>query len=304
MFEMGFDGERFVPVIHGEPFAAANRYVLVSDATELMQDSRLYNALVSVSVTGLRVASATLVQGVPGCGKSEHIIRNSASEDLILTSTMDAAADMRRRLERVGRGKTLVKTVDSCIINIRGRYRCVWVDEARMCHAGKMVAIMHIVEAERIFLLGDVAQIPYICRVPQVTPKFHLVENLVAPESIEYRSISYRIPVSIAARISRFYPHGGCRSVNVGADVCESILIDNLNEVPKISTAKYLTFKQSEKQEVQLYLRGVGSTVSTVNEFQGSSATHIIVVRLSARPQNRRYFSSYEGFAVLHPCCD
>lgn len=208
-FEMRFDGEKFVPVKHGDAFTAAGRFVLVSDATELMQDSRLYNALVAVPTNGLRVCSATLVQGVPGCGKSEHIIKNSTSQDLVLTSTRDAAADMRRRLANVGRGKTVVKTVDSCIINMRKKYKIVWVDEARMCHAGKMVAIMHIVDAERLYLLGDVAQIPYICRVPQVTPQFHLVENLVAKDSIEYKSISYRIPVSIAARISPFYPHGG-----------------------------------------------------------------------------------------------
>lgn len=241
-YNSAFDGERFVYLDRNRKCKSGARFVLVSDSTELMLDSRFFNAVKDIDVN--LVGYHRLVQAVPGCGTS-YIIRNCRPGDLVLTSTREAAEDLRSRLQ-VSNGDfdiRNVRTVDSYVLNSTQRYNTVWIDEALMRHAGDIIIVAYRTRARDIRLLGDVAQIPYICRVPEARLKYHLIADFVAKDKTEVLSTSHRIPCDVAARIASYYPDGGYRSTNLRTDTVKLCPINSVEEVPSLPDVKCLVFK-------------------------------------------------------------
>lgn len=89
--------------------------------------------------------------------------------------------------------------------------------------------------------------------------------------------VSHRCPVDVAAVLSPKYTKGMYSTSNVKLSMSVE-KIGNISEVPKNQDVQYLTFKQSEKEE--LILAGY-SKINTVHEYQGKQCDTVYLVRLS-----------------------
>lgn len=108
--------------------------MVVSTQTELMLEKRIFDILSAITLDDIDLPPISLVQGVPGCGKSTYIINNSCDTDLILTTTKAAANDMQdRRLKKTGNEKLnqMTRTIDSYLLNKRNKAKRVFIDEAK-----------------------------------------------------------------------------------------------------------------------------------------------------------------------------
>lgn len=322
----GFDGKRFVPFFstrldRGEPedvllSKEANRRVrsdvkriLVSAETHLMLEHQFYDecrSFLEVSPDEFEIPKFSLIQGVPGCGKTHHIIENHTPSvpttpkpgrplsikvkgDLVLTASREAAADLRKRLaaKKIFVTSAQYSTSDSYLLNRRSSgWKAMWFDEALMKHPGEIVLAAFYSKCSEVKLLGDIAQIPFICRLPMIDLKYHKLTS-IAPITQEL-SVTYRCPIDVAVAISDHYP-SGIRSANPVRKSLSCVRVHTLANVPNQPDTQYLTFKQAEMEEMRL---AGYKLVSTVHQFQGKSAKRVAVVRLSHKPLENIYLSS------------
>ena len=118
-----YDGEN---IVCGETW----RRVAVSSESLVYSDMGKIRAIRSVLKDGephISSAKVTLVDGVPGCGKTKEILsRVNFDEDLVLVPGKQAAEMIRRRANSSGlvvATKENVRTVDSFLMNY-GRGPC------------------------------------------------------------------------------------------------------------------------------------------------------------------------------------
>lgn len=107
-------------------------------------------------------AKVTLVEGVPGCGKTTEIIENAVVSDVVLTVCCETHLEMQERLKAIGKKKVHAVTVDSYLLNYRMIADRVWLDEGLMLHTGAIDMIAAYSEAKEIKVFGDQNQIPFI----------------------------------------------------------------------------------------------------------------------------------------------
>lgn len=246
--------------------------------------------------------SIKLWSGVAGCGKTTTIVNNcDPTTQLILACTKTNAEDLFQRLTVLhGKvDKNNVKTLDSYMINNIKAYEEVWVDEALMQHAGAILFAAAASNCKILNLVGDGAQIPYICRLSDYTiaPYSNLMTVCTPDVKME---ISYRCPQDVMAALVDSYKKFDL-SPKTTSKVRRSmslVKIRTLADVPFEPDTVYLTFKQTEKDELTRKFPNA-LLVKSVHEYQGSQSKNIIVVRLSTKPAEHIYMRPDHGLVAL-----
>nr|URS65734.1 polyprotein [Negevirus sp.] len=225
------------------------------------------------------------IQGVPGCGKTQYIIDNYKPGDLVLTATKQTSHQTFLRAQKKYGDNAYAndfRTASSYVVNDsdkQSKYHTVWIDEARMLHAGMVIAIAQISECSVLYCLGDQLQIPYVCRVTMI-PKFYDIVTFAT--DITYLYVSHRVPVDVACHFSADYEKVQNKPMLSSSSVMHSLkakYITSVEEIPKKKKNVYLTFMQSEKH---LLLSKGFKSVHTVHEYQGDQNPDIVVVRLNS----------------------
>lgn len=263
-----------------------NYILLVGDSTELMNSGPLYLSVKNVDVDELAMPSITLIQVVPGCGKTHHILENvDPGSDLVLFPTREGREDFVKRFQAGNPtvGKRLVRedfrTIDSFLMHPNGKvYSRVLVDEALMLHAGQIMFAVAAARASSLLLIGDTRQIPFINRIRQCQVKFSSVRKYCT--NVKQLKTSFRCTNTVACLLSPVYEDGMKSTSSVRAEM-STVRYTNPNCIERIVGAKYLVFKQSEK----LDLLRLGYDVSTVHEYQGKQSDVVVVVRTTSKKE-------------------
>uniref|UniRef100_A0A161MGA5 Rna replicase n=1 Tax=Triatoma infestans TaxID=30076 RepID=A0A161MGA5_TRIIF len=233
----------------------------VSDKCRVMNDDRLYRAVSFSSVIPQDLNfEITIIEGVPGAGKTENILRrheyNNASH-YVITTTREAAQDIRKRVvERYYKNyigildknirdmdteekylyKSLIeryRTCESFIIN----YKCdtaisvLWIDEALMKHFGEVGWAAYKAGVKKIMVYGDGAQIPYYNREGFITCKHDIYKRMNIDK--EYLHTSYRCPMDV------MYALASMKSSN-GENFYSGVLINTVSNVERSVRSKYV----------------------------------------------------------------
>lgn len=113
-----------------------------------------------------------------------------------------------------------------------------------------------------MIIVGDKKQIPYINRTPMCPVRFF--NPLDFTPVAEVLNTLYRCTRTVAALLYEEYD-GGMHTVSEVVGEMRRKPYTSLSAIDKMKNKKYLTFKQSEKMEMQR----MGFDVSTIHEFQG-----------------------------------
>ncbi|XP_047991720.1 uncharacterized protein LOC125230569 [Leguminivora glycinivorella] len=281
-YQLCYDGKDFIDFSVAKNDKKIPRFLLVGKFTKMMQEPNLVTKTFTYRayVPELVVPTIKLIVGVPGCGKTRYIIKNHNPGSLVLTSGKEAAEDIRKRMaENNGVPQSQYsrsyRTIDSYLINKREPYTDVWVDEALMEHPGKLFLVCLFSRCRNLYLLGDPNQLGYINRT-DVTLLYDKSSMFFKPA--ETLNVSYRCPVDVMAILSIKCDYEG--RVYSASNVLRSLkckTFTSLNNVPRSEDTKYLVFKQAEKK----VMKEAGYDVSTVHEFQGKEAGHVVIVKMS-----------------------
>ncbi|CAH2096585.1 unnamed protein product [Euphydryas editha] len=109
-----------------------------------------------------KLPSLKWINGVPGCGKTTHIVGNFDEDgEIVATTTIEAAKDLKEKLaHRYGeKAKLKVRTMTSILVNgFREGVKIdrLTVDEALMNHFGAIVMAARLSEAKEVVLVGDI----------------------------------------------------------------------------------------------------------------------------------------------------
>ncbi|CAK1604660.1 unnamed protein product [Parnassius mnemosyne] len=230
------------------------------------------------------VPTINWVNGVPGCGKTTWIIKQfDAENDLIVTTTTEAAKDLREKLSnRIGTdAKTKVRTMASILVNgmRRQNRRCtrLLVDEALMNHFGAIVMAMRLSGAEKILLIGDINQLPYIDRENLFAMQYTR-PSLVTTISQELLC-THRNPMDVAYALSEIY--NGIYSSRSQVHSLERKRYTGVVIPGTLPNTLYLVYTQAEKESLtsQGYGSGPGSRILTVHEAQGLTYGTVVIMR-------------------------
>ena len=283
-YEYCYDGESLVPF--STEMTSRRGFVMVNKDTIFMSGLSL---LRSVPDGYTEINAEVLVRsGAPGSGKSREILTLSdktAGRDIVLTTTNQAAKDLRARAPAAGHALTerqlltKFRTIDSYLMHGRDTCHTLWVDEIYMEHPGKIVEAMQKSGCQRAIFYGDSAQIPFINRHRLNTLRFN--DFKLFGWRVHPRTHTYRCPRDVVALINvmHMYPF-----VITGSNpVVSSLTVKYIHTVGEIAVARdrlIMTYTQSEKET----LRREGFTnVVTVHEYQGQQVADAVLVRLQTK---------------------
>ncbi|XP_046977642.1 uncharacterized protein LOC124543462 [Vanessa cardui] len=265
--------------------------VVVARCTRIMLDDRILEMAKSIStgpeneapLVDWELPRLSWINGVPGCGKTAHIVKNFDEDtEVVATTTLEAAKDIREHLtNRFGhKAKSRVRTMASILVNgLHEDIKCdrLTVDEALMNHFGAIVMAARLTGAKEVTLVGDINQLPYIDRENLFEMRY-CRPNLTTDITHEL-SCTYRCPMDVAYAISDVY-----RAIYSANPVVHSLKMDRFTGA-KIPTDQagtlYLVYTQEEKKLLidQGYGRGEGSRVMTIHEAQGQTYGEVIIVQ-------------------------
>ncbi|GBP79434.1 RNA replication protein [Eumeta japonica] len=161
----------------------------------------------SETFTDWETPKITWINGVPGCGKTTWIVQEFDKRDCIVTATIEAAEDLKRKLaNRIGaEATTRVRTMASVLVNgfKEHTHNRLLIDEAMMNHFGAIITAALLAKAKELLLIGDINQIPHIDR-HNVFPMSYEKPNAVAKVSRELLR-SYRNPMDVAYALNEIY---------------------------------------------------------------------------------------------------
>ncbi|USH96634.1 131 kDa replicase [Trichosanthes mottle mosaic virus] len=232
-------------------------------------------------------AKFTLIDGVPGCGKTQEIISSADFKtDLILTPGKEAASMIRRRANMKYRGCVAtndnVRTFDSFVMNLKPyKFKTLWVDEGLMVHTGLLNFCVNISNVTEVKIFGDTKQIPFINRVMNFDYPLELKKIIV--DNVEKRYTSKRCPRDVTHYLNEVY----AAPVSTTSAVIHSVSQKKIAGVgllrPELTRleGKIITFTQSDKQTL---LKAGYQDVNTVHEVQGETYEDTSVVRATATP--------------------
>nr|WMX25355.1 replication-associated protein [Obuda pepper virus] len=291
-----FDGKCFLALLsyHNElpicdadwsKVAVSNESMVYSDMAKL----RVLRKSIGEMPISVSSAKVTLVDGVPGCGKTKEILRRvNFSEDLVLVPGKEAAAMIRKRANQSGKivaNNDNVKTVDSFLMNLgKGpvcQFKRLFVDEGLMLHPGCVYFLVKLSLCNEAFVFGDTQQIPYINRVQNFPFPQHFSKLIV--DETEKRRTTLRCPVDVTHFLNQCYD-GAVTTTSktqrsVGLEVVGGAAV--MNPVTKPLKGKIVTFTQSDK--LTMLSRGY-QDVNTVHEIQGETYEEVSLVRLTPTP--------------------
>jgi ribonuclease HI len=225
-----------------------------------------------------------LVSGVPGCGKTSWVIKNLTGRDVALTTTKEAAKELRERLRQSDDDRSdRVKTVASVLVNGWDEgdpcARLI-ADEALMNHFGAIVMVARLVQAKEVVLIGDENQLPFIDRQNcfQLT---YTSPNTITPVT-DKLLCTHRNPQDVAYALQEIY-----RGIYSSRTEIRSLSVIRLGEVeiPKTENTLYLTHTQRDKAYLveNGYGGNKGSLTLTIHEAQGLTFESVVVVRPGTR---------------------
>lgn len=242
------------------------------------------------------------VQGVPGAGKTEFILRSNAesSNTLLLTVSRTAAEDMRARALKICKGTVTIATFDSFMINFNKLhskgYTTVWFDEALLTHGGDWLWVAALTNCKQLYIVGDQAQIPYIDRT-KYSPKY--ITPKLPYSSTKELCKSYRCPLDIVHWMnvvrdsdgSPLYSFTVVGHTGSALRTVSSIHISSVSDVPFDDEAQYLTFTQAEQLELHNHfnLPKDSGKIRTIHQYQGNQSKKIILVRTEIKDTNKIY---------------
>ncbi|WP_289458316.1 hypothetical protein, partial [Klebsiella pneumoniae] len=107
----------------------------------------------------------------------------------------------------------------------------------------------------------------------------------------DFLTTTYRCPVDAVCKFEPFYVKAfpdknfSITSTNTAHNTVSAEIIETVSQVP-LSFDVYLTFTQSEKMDVNKYisLNKLTACAYTINEYQGSQAKCVALVRLVRHP--------------------
>ncbi|XP_063534245.1 uncharacterized protein LOC134744382 [Cydia strobilella] len=288
-----YDGEDFIEFKFAvKSVKPSKRFLLVGKYTVLRQELNLLmmTRLAPSMFGAFSLPALKLIVGVPGCGKTTHIIKNHRPGSLVLTSCAEGARDIRARMAAL-RQSTIpdqfrgsYRTIDSYLLHSRANYGTVWMDEALMEHPGKLFLVCLFSRCHTMYMLGDPNQLGYINRVDSISLLYDKSSTFF--KATDTLNISYRCPVDVMAVLSSKYEGGAYSTSEITRSMkCEKFT--GLECVPKSKEIKYLVFKQAEKQK----MKTEKYDVSTIHEFQGKEAEHVVIVRMSRNVEESLYKS-------------
>jgi len=264
---------------------------MVCEYTWLMNDNIIRDVCMKSMASRKRKGEprVTLVDGVPGCGKSTYIVSNATlsgpNANFVITIGKEASLDLRDRFLEKGASVEevkRVKTLDSYLMHDKtSRAKVLHFDEALMAHAGQVYFCADMLSARTVICQGDSKQIPFVRRVEGIRLQYDKIQ----PDSVEEVRKTFRCPVDVAAWLSKknFY-----RSTVMSANpVVRSMKtcgprhgIRCINNIPKVPKTHYMTFTQAEKESLEKYLGQGDWTVNSIHESQGKTYDHVNLVRL------------------------
>ncbi|APG77621.1 RdRp [Hubei virga-like virus 18] len=294
----GWDGAELISfdslTTSGVQQATRSPYVSFNKHSVLLQAYHHYQRTKGVDIEGINILCKFFpILGIPGGGKTEYILRQckeSVSPTLILTVSKAAKDDVQTRADRMGLDHNItICTFDSFMINYERRhsgveYKDIWFDEARLTHAGDWLWAACLTRCENMYIVGDVAQIPY-CERTDYNPRYASPNIFTVPS--HNLSISHRCPQDIVQwmRISRdnsnkpFYDFPISTTSKVVHSV-EAHAIGNIAAVPVVNNAQYLVYTQ---EELRSMIDAGFTNCRTVHQYQGNQNAHIILVRLQVK---------------------
>jgi len=213
---------------------------------------------------------ATLVKGVPSCGKSTEIVKEAIKpSNYSVTCNKEAAVDL------FGRGCTNVRTIDSIVVNgwDGEPVNDLLVDEGLLAHCGALELLTRMIKPKRLRVFGDPNQLRFIPRLPG----YKLVnENYPWTTKPENRTVAYKNPEAVCSLLRDLYPDGYECGSGVQGEV-EKFCATTMEGV-RAGYEVYLTYTQNEKAAVKQYFRG--AKVLTIHEAQGLRFETVALVRL------------------------
>ncbi|QOC69615.1 RNA replicase component [Hoya necrotic spot virus] len=231
-------------------------------------------------------AKVTLVDGVPGCGKTKEILeRCDFTKDLILVAGKEASKMIRRRANASGANlatKENVRTVDSFLMNpVRKTYSTLFIDEGLMLHTGCVNFLVALSLCDKAYVYGDTKQIPFINRIANFPYPPHFAS--LCYDEKEDRRTTLRCPADVTNFLNSKYDGAVVTSSSVLRSVdCKVVNgkgVFNVKSEPL--HGKIITFTQSDKFDL---LEKGYKDVNTVHEIQGETYDDVSLVRLTATP--------------------
>ena len=255
-------------------------------------DTKIFSVIRSLEVLSKEpvkdvTATVTLVDGVPGCGKTAEIVAKvDWKTDLVLTPGREAAAMIRGRANAKYRRPVAthdnVRTFDSFVMNRKPyKFTTLWVDEGLMVHTGLLNFAINISGVDRVFIFGDRKQIPFINRVMNFDYPAELSKIIV--DNVERRDVTKRCPVDVTKFLNEIYS----AAVSTTSDVFHSLSVRRVAGPgllrPELTNlkGKIVTFTQSDKFTLE---KAGYSDVNTVHEIQGETFEEVSLVRATATP--------------------
>ncbi|CAG9122974.1 unnamed protein product [Plutella xylostella] len=262
-----------------------NQMVVIAQCTRIMLEDKILAKAETINATWNSWTMPTIawVNGVPGCGKTTWVVNNfDVSKDTIITTTTEAAVDIRNRLaHRIGdMVRTRVRTMASVLVNgFREHVGCqrLIIDEALMNHFGAIVIAARLSRASDIALIGDINQLPYIDRENLFELRYSrptLVANIT-----QELLCSYRNPMDVAYALREVYS-----GIYAATTRIQSLQLKRFTDaaIPKSQTnTLFLTHTQEEKETLtsQGFGEGTGSRVLTIHEAQGLTYESVIIIK-------------------------
>ena len=260
--------------------------VCVSNDTKLFSTMKILENLQGCKIQEPK-AKITLVDGVPGCGKTAEILSKADfKRDLIITQGKQAAAMIRKRANANDPTRPAnndnVRTVDSFLMNPKPfEYKVLWIDEGLMLHTGAISFCVALSHCEQCYVFGDTQQIPFINRVMNFDyPK--TLQTLVT-DSVEKRRITSRCPLDVTCYLAQRYKGPVVSTNNVERSLDTKLVAGAARFEPQLTPlpGKVITFTQADKETLKK--RGY-QDVHTVHEVQGETYTEVSLVRLTPTP--------------------
>nr|BED98333.1 MAG: hypothetical protein [Aspergillus flavus virga-like virus 1] len=228
---------------------------------------RIYNNLeiareairIARSLTSIPIIKLTLVDGIPGCGKTYEIIQTYELEYLIVCTVRSTAEDTLHRMLTIDKFKDYstqlqgrVRTVDSAVMHRAPRATVVLADEGLMATPGALMTIAVKSKASEIRAYGDSEQIGNVDRGSQQGllrfPKFFIWTE------IEERNETLRLPADVLWVVSRFYPESRRPKFKTRNPVLRSMdyrVVADLNDAIYTQAQApyvYITVQQADKR--------------------------------------------------------
>lgn len=267
----------------------SGNYIYISDEISFLRERQLVRILNArwdeLKHHDFESIAITLINGVPGCGKTYKIkSEHRPGVDLVCTSTRAGCQEYRKNYKV---NKEYYRTYDSVLLNGAPQCNKMYADEGLMEHAGMILITAFIVKAKIVEISGDLKQIPFISRAIGFAPKCHIL-NL---NEIVNQLNTYRLPRNMEAILTPFYPGIKCLSEDPG----EPIIIVKTPTPQLIPSGFdiYLCFTQEEKSALK-HLKS--AEIKTIHEAQGGTWGSVCLYR--TRPQENPIYASLPHIIV------